>query len=122
MFIRNFGSLFGRHFAQISKPEQIVGKFNATCSGKVVIFADEAFYAGDKKSLGALKVVITEPRLAIERKGVDPVQEDNFVHLFMASNEDWHTPPACRSAGSSCSAWRRRTCRTPTTSKPSPRK
>jgi hypothetical protein len=92
MFIRNFGSLFGRHFAQISKPEQIVGKFNATCSGKVVIFADEAFYAGDKKSLGALKVVITEPRLAIERKGVDPVQEDNFVHLFMASNEDWHTP------------------------------
>jgi hypothetical protein len=92
MFIRTFGSLFGRHFAQISKPEQIVGKFNATCSGKVVVFADEAFYAGDKKSLGALKVVITEPRISIERKGIDPVQEDNFVHLFMASNEDWHTP------------------------------
>lgn len=92
MFIRNFGMLFGHHFAQISKPEQIVGKFNASCSGKVVIFADEAFYAGDKRDLGALKVLITEPWLAIERKGVDPVQEPNFVHLFMASNEDWHTP------------------------------
>lgn len=92
MFIRTFGSLFGRHYVQISKPEQIVGKFNATCSGRVVVFADEAFYAGDKKSLGALKVVITEPRIQIERKGVDPYPEDNFVHLFMASNEDWHTP------------------------------
>lgn len=92
MFVRNFGSLFGRHFAQIAKPEQIVGKFNASCSAKVVIFADEAFYAGDKRDLGALKVLITEPTLRIERKGIDPVEEPNFVHLFMASNEDWHTP------------------------------
>lgn len=92
MFIRNFGSLFGHHYAQISKPEQIVGKFNAAISGKVVVFADEAFFAGDKRDLGALKVIITEPMLSIERKGIDPVPENNFVHLFMASNEKWHTP------------------------------
>ena len=91
-FIRNFGSLFGRHFVQIAKAEQITGKFNASCSGKVVIFADEAFWAGDKASLGALKVMITEPTLRIERKGVDAITEPNFIHLYMASNEEWHTP------------------------------
>jgi hypothetical protein len=92
MFVRNYGALFGRHFVHISKPEQITGKFNAAVSGKIIIFADEAFFAGDKRDLGALKVLITEPSLAIERKGIDVTQEDNFVHLFMASNEDWHTP------------------------------
>lgn len=92
MFIRNYGMIFGRHYAHISKPEQITGKFNAAVSGKIVIFADEAFFAGDKRDLGALKVLITEPTLAIERKGIDVTQEQNFVHLFMASNEDWHTP------------------------------
>lgn len=92
MFIRNFGDIFGHHYAQVSKPEQIVGKFNAMVSGKVVVFADEAFFAGDKRDLGALKVLITEPYLTIERKGIDAVKERNFVHLFMASNEGWHTP------------------------------
>lgn len=92
VFVKNFGKIFGRHFATVVKPEQIVGKFNASISGKILLFAEEAFYAGDKKDLGALKVLITDDVLRIERKGIDPIEERNFVHLFMASNEAWHTP------------------------------
>jgi hypothetical protein len=33
--------------------------------------------------------LITEPTLAIERKGIDIIEEPNFMHLFMATNEDW---------------------------------
>lgn len=92
VFVKNFGKIFGRHFATVVKPEQIVGKFNASISGKIVLFAEEAFYAGDKRDLGALKVLITDDVLRIERKGIDPIEEPNFTHLFMASNEGWHTP------------------------------
>jgi hypothetical protein len=89
-FVRVYGrGLFGRHFVHLDRTEQLAGKFNASLSGKVVVFADEAFFAGDKSSLGSLKRLITEPTLAIERKGIDIIEEPNFMHLFMATNEDW---------------------------------
>lgn len=87
-FARIFGSLFGRHFIQLDRTEQLAGKFNAAISGKVVVFADEAFFAGDKKDLGSLKRLISEPTLAIERKGIDVIEENNCIHLIMATNND----------------------------------
>jgi hypothetical protein len=53
-----------------------------------VLFADEAFYAGDKKQLPILKHLITSDTLMVEAKGVDPVNAANFVHVIMASNDD----------------------------------
>jgi phage/plasmid-associated DNA primase len=78
----------------LDKVEQLAGKFNAAISGKIIVFADEAFFAGDKREVGALKRLITEPSLHIERKGIDGVDEDNHVHLFMATNERWSWPAA----------------------------
>jgi hypothetical protein len=95
LFVRTIGDLFGRrHYIQLDKVEQLAGKFNAALSGKIIVFADEAFFAGDKREVGALKRLITEPTLAIERKGVDITSEDNHVHLFMATNERWSWPAA----------------------------
>jgi hypothetical protein len=91
-FVRHFGSLFGPHFVHVAKAEHVTGKFNVSLSGSVVVFADEAFWAGDKQGEAALKVLITEPTLRIERKGIDPVTEPNVVHLFMAANEEWAIP------------------------------
>lgn len=93
IFARAIGDLFGRrHYAHLDKVEQLAGKFNAALSGKIVVFADEAFFAGDRREHGALKRLITEPTLHIERKGIDGVNEDNHVHLFMATNERWSWP------------------------------
>jgi hypothetical protein len=93
VFVRAIGDIFGRrHFAHLDKVDQLAGKFNSALSGKIVVFADEAFFAGDKREQGALKRLITEPTLAIERKGFDVVLEDNHVHLFMATNERWSWP------------------------------
>lgn len=89
VFIRAYGSLFGKHFAHLDKPEQLTGKFNAHLSGKVVVFADEAFFAGDRSIDGPLKRLITEPTLQIERKGIDQYEERNCIHLFMATNREW---------------------------------
>lgn len=92
LFAMYFGGLFGHHFTTVAKREQILGKFNATIADKVVVFADECFYAGDRASLGALKTLITDPVLQIEKKFIDAIETPNFCHLFEATNEDWHTP------------------------------
>lgn len=91
-FVRALGKIFGRHFVHLDRVEHLAGNFNALLSGKVIVFADEAFWAGDKREIGALKRLITEPTLTITRKGIDGVPEDNHIHLFMATNEEWAIP------------------------------
>lgn len=87
-FVQGFGALFGRHFMQVSNPSHLVGNFNAHLRDALVIFSDEAFYAGDRKHNSVLKTLITEETLPIEAKGVDVQFGENYVHLIMASNDD----------------------------------
>ena len=56
------------------------------------MFVDEGYWAGDKAGEGALKALITEPTLTIERKGVDAVSAQNYMRVIMASNNDWMVP------------------------------
>lgn len=88
MFERIFGK---RNYAHLSRSEELV-KWNSLVSGKVVVFADEAFFAGDKENTGALKRIITEPTITVSRKHLDSTEEPNCIHLFMATNEDWAIP------------------------------
>jgi len=92
-FAKHFGHLFGRHFLHISNPSHLVGNFNSHLRDVIVLFADEAFYAGDKKHSSILKTLITEETITIEAKGVDAEAARNYVHLIMASN-DSHVIPA----------------------------
>lgn len=58
----------------------------------MLLFVDEAFWAGDKQGESVLKSVITEPTLAIEKKGLDVVMVPNMLHVIMASNNTWVVP------------------------------
>lgn len=89
---RNLGSLLGQHSIQVSNAKYLVGDFNAHLRDCVFLFADEAFFAGDKRHESLLKAIITEPTLTIEAKGVDAEPSPNFLHVGMASNEDWVVP------------------------------
>lgn len=90
--VKVYGSLFGRHYLHVSNPQHLVGNFNAHLRDCVVLFGDEAFYAGDKKHESVLKMLITEDMLIIEPKGVDAEMSANCVHLMMSSNESWVVP------------------------------
>lgn len=92
MFARIFGKLFGPHFLPVSDARHLVGQFNAPLRQCVLLFADEAFFAADKKNEGTLKALITEPSIVIEPKGVDATLEPNRLHIIMASNNDWVVP------------------------------
>ena len=92
-FVVQVGKLLGRHFLHVSNSSHLTGNFNSHLRDLVLLFADEAFFAGDKKHASILKTLITESTLTIERKGVDVENAPNFIHLIMASN-DKHVVPA----------------------------
>lgn len=87
-----FGRLFGRHFMHVTNPTQLVGQFNVHLKDCVVLFADEAFFAGDKRHEGILKALVTESHIAIEGKYLATEMSRNCLHIMMASNNDWVVP------------------------------
>lgn len=91
-FAKHFGQLFGRHFLHVSNAAHLVGNFNSHLRDSIVVFGDEAFYAGDKKHESVLKTLITEETLIIEAKGVDAEACPNYTHLILASNSAWVVP------------------------------
>ncbi len=91
-FAKEFGKLFGSHFIQVSNSTHLVGNFNAHLRDCVVLFADEAFFAGDKKHESVLKTLITEETIPYEHKGVDIEVGPNYTHVVMASNDQWVVP------------------------------
>ncbi len=92
LFAKIFGHLFGKHYLHITNPRHLTGNFNAHLIDCVLLFADEAFWAGDKSSEGALKTLITEEFRAVEIKGKDVFQARNFTRLLIASNKSWVVP------------------------------
>jgi hypothetical protein len=88
-FVRWFGALWGRHYLQISDVRHLTGNFNAHLADTAVLFADEAFYAGDPSTADRLKRLVTEHSLAIERKHVDVESAVNRLKIIIASNHEW---------------------------------
>lgn len=92
IFCRLFGELFGQHFIHISQSKHLTGSFNSHLKDCLILFADEAFWAGDKSGEGSLKALITEPEFLIEMKGHDAIRMRNRVRLLIASNSEWVIP------------------------------
>ena len=92
VFVNEFRRLFGPHGIQVTQSSHLVGNFNAHLRDKLLVFADEAFWAGDKRAEGQLKAMVTEENNIVEMKGVDARDAPNFARLIMASNNDWVVP------------------------------
>lgn len=86
--------MFCHHGVHISNAKHLIGNFNAHLRATVFLFADEAFWAGDRQHEGVLKALVTERQITIEAKGRDAVNSDNCLHILMASNDAWVVPSA----------------------------
>ncbi len=91
-FVDYFGGLWGQHYLPVSNAEHVCGRFNKHLMTTSVLHAVECFYAGNKAHESAMKVLITDPVLSIEAKGVDLVQSPNMIHMLISSNRDWIIP------------------------------
>ena len=84
--------MFGAHGLHVANSKHLVGAFNAHLRNALLLYADEAFWAGDKQGESTLKALITEATLTIEQKGVDAMQWHNRIHLIMTANAEWVVP------------------------------
>src|SRR6266511_4275181 len=74
------------------KPGRLVGVFNASLEGKVLVGAEEAFFAGDRSTYGALKHLVTSGTLTVEEKHEKARPVRNMAHIIMTTNEHWAVP------------------------------
>lgn len=89
---RSFVRLFGIHGQHVASMDAISGRFNSHLQDCVAMFADEAYWPGDKSAEGVFKALITEPSLHYEAKGLTPHKGRNCIHILMAANGEWIVP------------------------------
>jgi Family of unknown function (DUF5906)/Bifunctional DNA primase/polymerase, N-terminal len=89
---RTLKDIFGQHGLHITAAEQWLGRFNAPLMDCALLFVDEAWWAGNKDAEGRAKAYITEPTIMIEKKGVDPIEVQNNLHIIIATNAEWVVP------------------------------
>jgi Family of unknown function (DUF5906) len=92
VFGNTLAKIFGEHALHIFHQNHLTGNFNGHLRSCLFLFADESFWAGDKKGESVLKGLVTERTLAIEQKGVDVVPWPNRLHVLMAANAEWVVP------------------------------
>jgi hypothetical protein len=92
IFFHYLRKAWGQHGVYITNAKHLVGNFNAHLRDCVFLFADEAFFAGDREHESVLKSLITDPVLPIEGKYQNVVNLANMLHVGMASNADWVIP------------------------------
>lgn len=92
-FVRALGMIWGkRHFRHVANVEHLLGRFNAHLENAILVYCDEAYWAGDKHHVSALKAMITETTRIIERKGVNAMEVNNLTRLIIATNNRWAVP------------------------------
>ena len=94
------GRIYGCHYNHITDMEDILGRFTGALSNSLLVFADEAFWAGCKSLSGKLKGMITEEKIRCEYKGFDSYYLDNFSNFIFASNNHMAVP-----AGENARRW-----------------
>lgn len=92
-FMRGIAPIFGQHLLRLAGSEQLLGRFNDSLAAKLIVFADEAAWPGNKAGIEKLKSYITEDKLTVERKYVSAFEIDNHARFIFATNRD-HAAPA----------------------------
>jgi hypothetical protein len=88
IFANFFGALFGRHAYIASDIHELTGRFNSHLSGALFVLGEEAFDIRDKRHESVLKERITGQTMSVEKKGVDIIQMNNYIHLMLTSNNE----------------------------------
>jgi hypothetical protein len=90
--IESLSALLGPHAITISQRDQLTGRFNAHHAQALLVCGEEAFWAGDKQAEGALKNMVTNPMIALEKKGVDIAVIRSPARYLFVGNAEWLFP------------------------------
>lgn len=81
--------IFGTHASIFANSKHLTSNFNDMLMDSVFVFADEVIYAGNNETAQMLKALVTEKKATREQKFGAKEKVDQFVHLMMATNNDW---------------------------------
>jgi hypothetical protein len=84
--------IFKDYYMAVTQRRHITGQFNAHLAHTLLLFADEAFFAGDHETANVLKGLITDSRRVSEGKYRDAVPVRNCLNIIAATNSDWVCP------------------------------
>lgn len=87
-------------YVVLAATDQLMGRFNSSLAYKILVQAEEAFWAGDRAAEGKLKDLITNDRIRVEYKGQEPFNIPNYTRLLVTSNQERIVP-----AGFSSRRW-----------------
>jgi hypothetical protein len=97
LFVEALLRMLGQHGLQLHHQEHVKGKFNAHMHQLVLLYINEAFYAGDRQFEAFLKGITSDSEIGIEGKNRDLFQALNYLHTVMSSNRDWVVPASLTS-------------------------
>jgi hypothetical protein len=92
MFADYFLKLYGKYGLTSTNSDHLFGKHNFHLANKLVVFADESCWAGNRHHASILNNFITADVMGYEPKGVDQVHLDNHMRMIMATNDAWAAP------------------------------
>lgn len=81
--------IFGTHASIFANSKHLTSNFNDLLMDSIFVFADEVIYAGNNETAQMLKALVTEKKATREAKYGAKEKVDQFVHLMMATNNDW---------------------------------
>jgi primase-polymerase (primpol)-like protein len=80
------GHAMGEQYVGVLQTPDAANKFNAEFSRKLFIIVEEIHTSNRQEIFEALKPIITNKKIAIQKKGVDTITEDNRLNGCMATN------------------------------------
>jgi hypothetical protein len=89
LFVKALLAILGPHGFHLHHAEQLRGQFNAHLHQLVLLYLDEASWAGDRQLAGYLKGLVSDEEIGIQYKNKDTFQAPNYLHIIISSNEDW---------------------------------
>ena len=91
-FVGKFAELFGNHYVHLTSSKALTEQFNWHLKDNLLLFADEAIFAGAKQDVSTIKGLITEPTRQLRKLYADEITVPNYTRVILASNEDWMIP------------------------------
>ena len=78
-----------QHVAYYSTAADLFGQYNKKLATSVLAILDEATFAGDRRQVGHLQTIITEPRIGVNEKYEPRIELANRLHLILSTNQAW---------------------------------
>lgn len=97
-----FAKLLGNYYVKVSNEGHLLGNFNAHLAAKLLVHAEESFWAGSNSAEGRLKDMITSNSMLLEYKGKDAIVIDNHCRFLVTTNSDWAVPAALEERRFAC--------------------